>query len=293
MVIKRSAGEKIFDTANIVFLSLVSFLCLYPLLYCLFASFSDPSQLSRHMGPLFYPLGFSAHAYVSVLGNAMFLRGLLNTVLYVIFGTALNLLITSITAYVMSRKQFFWKKTIMVYIVITMFFSGGLIPFFLVVKSIGLMDSPFALILPSAMSVFNMIIMRTYFLGISESMEESAVLDGANDITILFKIILPISMPVVAVMIVYYGVDRWNSWFYAMIFLNKTEWQPLQLLLRNILNQNDATKFLKEIDLSGAQEQARLIKYALIMITVTPIIFIYPFVQKHFIKGVMIGSLKE
>lgn len=293
MVTSKSIGEHFFDVANSIFLCIIAFIFIYPLLYCLFASVSDPTKLALHLGPLIKPLGFSTQAYGMVLSNRLFIRGLLNTVFYVVVGTLVNLLLTSLTAYVMSRKGFYWKKAIMIYIVITMYFGGGLIPFYLVVKRLGMTESPLAIIIPTAMSVFNMIIMRTYFMSIPDSMEESAILDGANDFTILFRIILPLSMPVVAVMIVYYGVERWNGWFNAMIFLSKPDWQPLQLLLRNILNQNDALKFLKNPDLATAQQQARLVKYALIMITVAPIVFIYPFVQKYFIKGVMIGSIKE
>jgi len=290
---KRSVNEYIFDSANVVFMLLLTLVFIYPLLYCLFASLSDPAQLNLHQGPLYKPLGFSIEAYKQVLSNKLFMRGLFNTIFYVVVGTSLNLLLTALAAFVLSRKQFYWKKFIMIYIVITMYFSGGLIPFYLVVKNLHLINSPLSILLPGAVSVFNLIIMRTYFLGIPDSLEESAVIDGANDFTVLFRIILPLSMPVVAVMIVYYGVGRWNEWFNAMIFLSDNTWQPLQLLLRNILNQNDATKFLKNItDTGDAQSRARLIKYALIMITVFPIIFVYPFVQKYFIKGVMIGSLK-
>jgi putative aldouronate transport system permease protein len=266
---------------------------IYPLLYCLLASVSDAVKLDLHTGPLIMPLGFSVNAYVLVLGNRLFIRGLINTMFYVVVGTALQLLITSMTAYVMSRKGFYWKKLLMIYIVITMYFGGGLIPFYLVVKNLGMIDSPLAILIPSAMNVFNMIIMRTYLLSIPDSMEESAKIDGANDFTIFFRIILPLAIPVVAVMVVYYGVERWNGWFYAMIFLNKPDWQPLQLLLRNILDQNDALKFLQNPDIAVAQQQGRLVKYALIIITVAPILAIYPFMQKYFIKGIMIGSIKE
>jgi putative aldouronate transport system permease protein len=293
VVTKRSIGEYIFDSANIVLMILLTTIFIYPLLYCLFASFSDPAQLSLHQGPLIKPLGFSMEAYQQVLTNKLFVRGLFNTVFYVVVGTSLNVLLTAVAAFVLSRKKFYWKKPLMIYIVITMYFSGGLIPFYLVVKNLHLINSPLSIILPGAVSVFNLIIMRTYFLGIPDSLEESAVIDGANDFTVFFRIILPLSMPVVAVMIVYYGVGRWNEWFNAMIFLSDATWQPLQLLLRNILNQNDAAKFLKNVTDSGdAAAQARLIKYALIMITVFPILFVYPFVQKYFIKGVMVGSLK-
>lgn len=293
MTIKRSIGEHIFDTVNYMLMALLACAFIYPLLYCLFASISDPKLLNMHQGPLLQPLGFSLEAYKLVFENQLFMRGLINTVFYVLAGTALNLLLTSLAAFVLSRKGYLWKKSMMIYIVITMYFSGGLIPFYLVVKNLELINTPWAILLPGAVNVFNLIIMRTFFQSIPDALEESAVIDGANDFTIFSKVILPLSMPVVAVMIIYYGVARWNEWFNAMIFLSDTTWQPLQLLLRNILNQNDAAKFLKNVtDMAEAQQRARLIKYALIMITTVPIVFVYPFVQKYFIKGVMIGSLK-
>lgn len=273
-------------------LSLLAFV--YPMLYCLFASISNPARLAMNEGLLLYPLGFSLEAYVCVFSNSQIIRGFLNTVFYVTAGTSLNLLMTSFAAYVLSRRSFYFKKFLMMLIVITMYFGGGLIPFYLVVRNLGMIDTPWAMLLPTAMSAFYMIIMRTYFLSIPHSMEESAVLDGANDFTILFRIILPLAMPVVAVMIIYYGVGRWNAWFHAMIFiLKRRDLQPLQLILRTILIQNDAVKFVNSTDPTEAQQIARLIKYALIMITTLPIITIYPFMQKHFIKGVMIGSIKE
>lgn len=293
MVTKRTAGEYFFDTSNVIFIIILSFVFIYPLLYCLFASFSSPDRMDLHIGPLLAPLGFSLEAYKLVFSNRMILRGLLNTVFYVVSGTTINILMTSFAAYVLSRKGFFWRKYIMIYIVITMYFGGGLIPFYLQVKRLNLMDSPLAIIIPTAMSAFYMIMMRTYFMTIPDSMEESAVLDGANDFTILFRIILPLAMPVVAVMIVYYGISHWNGWFYAMLFLLKNrDWQPLQLILRDILTQNNIQKFMNS-DIVEGQQIAKLIQYALIIITVLPIISIYPFMQKYFIKGVMIGSIKE
>ncbi|HHY83798.1 MAG TPA: carbohydrate ABC transporter permease [Clostridiales bacterium] len=294
MVTKKSAGEIVFDVFNHVFMVFLCFIFIYPIMYCLFASFSDPNQLARHAGPLFKPLGFSLQAYQSIFKDPSLVRSILNTVFYVVAGTSLNLLMTSLAAYVLSRKGFYWKKAIMFMIVFTMYFGGGLIPFYVVVRMIGLNNSPLALIIPSAVSAFNIIIMRTYFMTIPDSMEESAKLDGANDFIVLFRIMLPLAMPVVAVMIIYYGVGHWNSWFDAMIFLlKKPEWRPLQLTLRNLLLMNSATRMSTNTDPTKSAQAARLIQYALIIVTIAPILAIYPFMQRHFIKGVMIGSIKE
>ena len=294
MVIRRSVGEIIFDNINTLFLSILSLIFIYPLLYCLFASISDPERLFTHIGPLLSPMGIDFNAYAMVFSSSMIIRGLINTAFYVFVGTSLNLLLTSFAAYVLSRKGYYWKNFIMFYIVFTMYFGGGLIPTYLVVKSIHLIDTPLAIILPTALNTFYIIVMRTYFIGIPDSLEESAIIDGANDFAILFRIILPVAMPVIAVMIIYYGVGQWNSWFGAMIYLvHDTSWQPLQLILRNLLLQTDPSKLSGSLGVNDGQLYARLIKYALIIVTVIPILLIYPFMQKHFITGVMIGSLKE
>ena len=294
MVTKRTYGEIIFDLSNTIFMIIISIVFIYPLFYCLVASISDPALLAVHMGLLVKPLGFSLNAYEMVFNNRMIIRGLLNSIFYVVVGTSINILITSFAAYALSRKGYYWKKYIMFFILFTMYFSGGLVPFYLQVKNLGLLDSPWAILIPYAMNAFYMIIMRTYFMSIPYSMEESALIDGANDFTILFKVILPLAMPVVAVMVIYYGVGHWNSWFPAMIFLLKNrEWHPLQLILRDILTQNNANQFTRGLDQIASQQLARLIQYALIILSTLPIIMIYPVMQKHFIKGVMIGSIKE
>ncbi len=294
MVSERSLAEKIFDLCNIVWMFLLSILFVYPLYYCFVASISNPEQLAATPGLIIWPAGFSIQAYESVFHNRMMLRGLLNSIFYVVAGTAVNILMTSFAAYVLSRKGFYWKRFIFIVILITMYFSGGLIPTFILVKGLHLTETPWAMIIPGAINTFYMIIMRTYFLSIPVSMEESAVIDGANDFQILFKIVFPLAMPVVAVMIIYYGVGHWNSWFNAMIYLIKNkEWQPLQLILRDILNLNNTQSLTNLSDTLAAQRLGRLIRYALIMVTVTPIILIYPFMQKHFVKGVMLGSIKE
>lgn len=294
MVTKRSAGEIIFDNTNYIIMIVLSFIFIYPLWYCMMASISDPSRMFSHLGPLFIPLGFSLEGYELVFKNPVLVRGIINTVFYVVVGTSLNILMTSFAAYALSRKKYYWKKPVNLMIIFTMYFGGGLIPFFIIVKNVlNLTDTPLAIILPSAINTFYMIIMRTYFAGIPDSMEESAVIDGANDFQILFKIFYPLAVPVIAALVIYYGVGYWNSWFYANIFLLKnTSWRPLQLLLRDILFFATGGNLKEGRDSIDKAEVGRVVKYALIMITVLPITFIYPFMQKYFIKGIMIGSIK-
>lgn len=296
MVTKKSTGERIFDFFNIILMVVLSFIFIYPLWYCLVASISNASRIAKHTGPLMLPLGFSTDAYELVFRSSSILRGLVNSIFYVVVGTAICILMTTLAAYALSRKGYHWKKIITFLVIFTMYFSGGLIPFYLLVKNtLHLADTPWAIIIPNAINTFYVIIMRTFFVSIPDSMEESAVIDGANDFRILFSIYLPLAMPVVAVLVIYYGVGFWNSWFSAMIFLiKKREWQPLQLILREILLQSSAERYTRSAMNKVDQEQVgKLIKYALIILTVAPIVAIYPFMQKYFIKGVMIGSLKE
>jgi putative aldouronate transport system permease protein len=255
------------------------------------ASISDGSEIISHTGALFKPLGFSLEAYKLVFNNPMVGRGYLNTIFVVVVGVSINILMTSVGAYFLSRKDVFWKKYVMMAIVFTMYFSGGLIPFYFTVKGLHLDNTLWALIIPGMISTFNLIIMRTAFMAIPDSLEESAKIDGANHFTILFRIVLPLAGPTIAVMILYYGVGHWNSWFNAMIFLRKRELYPLQLILREILIQNSFTdNGLSTGD--DALKLAEVMKYAIIMVGTLPILCIYPFLQKYFVKGVMIGAVK-
>lgn len=290
MKIKRSLGERSFNVFNIVFMTLLMFITLYPLWHVAMASVSDGVEVMKHSGPIFYPLGFSVSAYELVFKNPMISRGYLNTMFVVVVGVTVNILMTSLAAYVLSRKGVMWRNLIMMAIVFTMFFGGGLIPFYLTVKGLHLDNKLWALIIPSAISTFNLIIMKTAFETIPDSLEESAKLDGASHFTILWRIIVPLAAPTIAVMVLYYGVGHWNSWFNAMVFLRKRELFPLQLILREILIQNsnsDTTGMA--VDQVQASET---IKYAVIMVATLPILFIYPFLQKYFVKGVMIGAVK-
>lgn len=293
MVSKTSVSRKVFVLLNTLFLLGLSFSCIVPILHIIFSSVSDPILLSRNQGVLLKPLGFTLRGYVMVIKNPNIINGFLNTLFYVIAGTALNLLLTSFGAYVCSRKNFVYGKYLIFMITFTMFFSGGLVPFYLLVKMLGLVNTRWALILPTAISAYNLIIMRTSFREIPDSLEDSARLDGANDFIILFRIILPVSKAVVAVMILLYAVGHWNSWFNAMIFLRNRKLYPLQLLLREILIQSDTTKIMSSANAENQLDIYKpLIKYSTIIVSILPIMCLYPFIQKYFVSGIMIGSIK-
>ncbi|GAK40180.1 carbohydrate ABC transporter permease [Paenibacillus urinalis] len=291
---KKETGwfDRIFDLINYTFLLLLVTATLYPLLYVLFASFSDAAKLLQNDGILWRPLGFNLDAYRSVLANPGIGLGFRNTLFIVVVGVTVNLLMTSLGAYVLSRKNVMWNKVFMFLIVFTMFFSGGLIPLYLVVKGVGLLDSLWSTIIPFSISTFNLIIMRTAFMGIPDSLEESAKIDGANHFTILFRIIIPLSMPVIAVMILYYAVDKWNGWFYASVFIKSRELFPLQLVLREILIANSTDSMSTGASAGDRFQIGETIKYATIIVATVPILCVYPFVQRFFVKGVMVGSLK-
>lgn len=296
MTTKSTIGDRIFDLINVTFLSLLSLTCIYPMIYVVFASFSDPKLLMQHQGVLLSPLGFTLKGYSLVLSNPNISIGYLNTIFYVVVGTLISMILTCFGAYALSRKGVLLSKYILILITITMFFGGGLIPFYLLVKNLGLLDSRWAVILPSAMSAWNLIIMRTAFKEIPASFEESARIDGANDFTILFRIILPLSKPIIAVMVLFYGVGIWNSWFNAAIFIHTPSKYPIQLVLREILIQNDKGSMLQVQSGISAQSEnmyRQLIQYTTIVIATVPILCAYPFLQKYFVKGIMIGSLKE
>ncbi|ULL20005.1 carbohydrate ABC transporter permease [Paenibacillus sp. H1-7] len=282
-----------FDCINVLFLCTLTAVTLYPFLHVAFASVSTPSELASHSGLLFHPIGIQWEAYKLVLSNPLIVSGYKNTLIYVTVGTALNVLVTALMAYALSRKGVLLRNYIMMFIVFTMFFSGGLIPTYLMIKGMGLLNSIGALVLPGLISTMNLIIMRTYFQSIPESLEESARLDGAGDWVILFRIIIPLSMPVISVMILYYGVGHWNAWFNASIYLNKAELYPLQLVLRNILINNNTEDMMVTlgIDKKG-QDMSEVIKYSTIMVATIPVLIVYPFLQRYFAKGVMIGAIK-
>ncbi|TVY05419.1 carbohydrate ABC transporter permease [Paenibacillus cremeus] len=292
MTMKQTIAEKVFGVFNIAFLLFLTLITLYPFLYVAMASLSNPSELASHSGILLWPMGFNMDGYVSVFKNPNIITGYTNTIIYVVVGTAINVIITALGAYVLSRKGVMLRDSIMMMIVFTMFFSGGLIPNYLLVKSLGMFDTMWALILPGAISTYNLIIMRTAFAAIPESLEESARIDGAGDLTILFKIVIPLSQAVIAVMILFYAVAHWNSWFSAMIYLRNRDAYPLQLFLREILINSSTDSMITGSSGSDKEAISEIIKYCTIIVATLPIIVVYPFLQKYFTKGVMIGAVK-
>jgi len=294
MIEKKTIGSRLFDGVNILLLLLLTLLFLYPMWYVLMGSFSDPFTLFTNNEILLIPKGFSLKGYEQVFKNPNIFIGYRNTLLYVAFGTVANVLVTALGAYVLSRPDLMLRKVFTVMVVFTMYFSGGLIPTFLVVKGVGLYNSPLAIVLPTLVGTWNMIVMRTSFKAIPASLVESAKLDGANDLTILFRIILPCAKATVAVIVLYYAVGYWNSWFNAMIYLKDKSLYPLQLFLREILLANTSNGATA----SGFEESDMLyledvMRYATIIVSTLPILCVYPFCQKYFMKGVMLGSVKE
>ena len=294
MIEKKTIGSRLFDGVNILLLLLLTLLFLYPMWYVLMGSFSDPFTLFTNNEILLIPKGFSLKGYEQVFKNPNIFIGYRNTLMYVAFGTVANVLVTALGAYVLSRPDLMLRKVFTVMVVFTMYFSGGLIPTFLVVKGVGLYNSPLAIVLPTLVGTWNMIVMRTSFKAIPASLVESAKLDGANDLTILFRIILPCAKATVAVIVLYYAVGYWNSWFNAMIYLKDKSLYPLQLFLREILLANTSNGATA----SGFEESDMLyledvMRYATIIVSTLPILCVYPFCQKYFMKGVMLGSVKE
>ena len=288
---KGLTEDHIFAGAAYLLTGIMAVACLYPMWHVVMASFSDPIELMRHSGVILKPLGHSLEGYRVVLQNPNIPKSYFNTIFYVLAGTSINMLLTTMGAYALSRKGLLFRRTLTLLIVFTMYFNAGLVPNFLLVKGLGMYNSIMALMLPGAISTWNLIVMKTAFQSIPVSLEESARLDGANDFTILFRIFLPLSKATVAVMILFYAVGHWSSWFHAMLYLRDRAKFPLQLIMREILISNSANgNASADSDVMFLQE---VVKYATIVVSTVPILFIYPFAQKYFMAGVMIGSVKE
>ena len=287
-----SSGEKRFAVFNYIVLSLIMLITLYPLLFVLFASFSEPESLISHSGLLLWPLGFSTKAYERVLNNPDIHFGYVNTLFTVGVGTVLSLAVTILAAYALSRRDLPFRRFFNLFFVFTMFFSGGLIPFYLQVKGLGLSNSRFALILPVLMSTWNFFVMRTAFESVPEGLSEAAVIEGANDYQILFRITLPLSTATIAVIALFYGVGYWNDWFNAMMFLSDRRLYPLQLIIREILVMSSMPSMMVDVDFDALKAVQYTLKYATIIVATLPILLVYPFLQKYFVHGVMVGAMK-
>ena len=289
----RKPSSYITDAIIVIIMLALMFITVYPLLYTVFASFSDAKQLLKLEGPMWWPLEpFTLRGYELTFQNAKLVPSIFNTLFYVIVGTLGGLVITGMAAFVLSRKNFMLKNIIMKLIMFTMFFSGGIIPLFIVVRQIGIYDTRWAFLLPWIMSAYNMIIMRTFFLGIPESLEESATLDGATDLQIFFKIYVPLSTAVIAVIAMYYGVAWWNSWYQSLVFQPSNSLWPLQMVLREVLITNTKSATTDVTSMAEESYTRELVKYCTVVVSTVPILIIYPFLQRYFVKGVMIGAVK-
>lgn len=287
--------DKIFDAVNTVLMIFMLIVFVWPLLFVISASFSDPMAVWNGK-VLLLPVGFNVEGYKTILKYESILIGYRNTVLYTVLGTMVNLVMTICAAYPLSRQDFVMKNFFTFMFLFTMYFSGGLIPVYLVVNKLGLINTIWAMIIPNAVSIFNVIIMRTYFqTNIPESLREAAELDGANTLQFLVRIVLPLSGPVLAVIGLYYAVGHWNDFFSALLYLNNKKLFPLQMFLRDILIDNTMDMDMTGLDTQEAERKMQLaqtMKYSLIIISSVPVLCIYPFIQKYFVKGIMIGAIK-
>ena len=291
--IKEGPASVLFDAVNVLLLAVIVAVTVYPILYVIFASFSNGDRLLAHSGLLWKPLGFTAAGYKMVFKDPMIVRGYLNTIFVVVVGSFVSMAITILASYFLARKEVVGQKAIMIYIIITMFFSGGMIPFYFTVRSLGLYNSIWALVFPSAVNTFNLIVMKTNFQGVPDGLIEAAVLDGADHFIILASVVLPLVKPILAVISLYYIVGRWNEWFYAMMFLQDRVKYPLQLVLRGILIANDTNAMSAGTGFGDQEAVSESIKYGVIVVATVPILCIYPFLQKYFVKGTMVGAVKE
>jgi len=296
--IKRCKEDVVFDAILFIVLSVILVVVAYPLYWVIISSISEPASVSG--GEVVWrPIGFTLKGYKEVFDNDSVVRGFLNSLFYTFCGVIVNLVITLPTAYALSRDRFGGKKIVTIFYMITMFFSGGLIPTYLVIKSLSMLNSMWALILPGSLSVYNMIVARTFFKSnISEELYEAAEIDGCTQGQFFFKVALPLSSAIIAILVLYYGVGHWNAYFSALVYISDANKYPLQLVLRNILITN-ATALAQTATTEAARAALRekqaiidVMKYSLIIISSIPVMVLYPFIQKHFVKGVMVGSIK-
>jgi len=289
---RTSIASLLFDICVNVILVFVVFITLYPFVYVASVSLSEPYAVLQNR-VTFFPVGLNFNAYRAVAANPFIWISYKNTIIYTVAGTAVNMLLTTTMAYSLSKKYLFGRKFFSIFIVFTMFFSGGIIPNYILVKNLGLIDSMWSLILPIAIGTWNLMVMRTYFQGLPEETEEAATIDGCNPAQVLARIVLPESKPILATITLFYAVWHWNAYFSALIYLNDKEKYPLQILLQQILITGE-TSFTSTV--VGMTDTRLLIsdtvKYATIIVAILPVIIIYPFLQKYFIKGILIGSVK-
>ncbi|NIK78574.1 putative aldouronate transport system permease protein [Paenibacillus castaneae] len=291
---RKSKSDFLFDLFNYSILTIGMLLILYPLFFVLIASFSDPNYI--YSGDVWlFPKGFTVDGYQRIFNDASIWIGYGNSMLYATLGTLISVSFTLLAAYPLSRKDFVGRNLFMWFFMLTMFFSGGLIPTYLLIKDLGMINTIWALVVPGAAGVFNIIIVRTFFQStIPDEMREAAFIDGSTNTNFFFQFVIPLSKPIIAVMVLFHVVGFWNGFFDALIYLNEEVKYPLQLVLRNILVQNQVNSNMM-VDVESYAAKLRvteLIKYGVIIVASLPLLILYPFLQRYFVKGVMIGSIK-
>lgn len=291
---RQSTSDKVFNIVNVTFLILCSIAIIFPLLNVVSQSVSSPGDVYGGR-VLFLPKNFSLEGYSHLVNSKQIIGAFGNSVFIVVLGTLISVTLTVMAAYPLARKSLVGGKTVLLLFTFTMMFSGGLIPTYLLVKSLHLIDSTWSLILPNAVGVWNVIIARTFFINtIPEELYEAAEIDGCSDARAFFSIVLPLSAPILAVMVLFYAVGIWNAYFDSLLYLSTQSKFPLQLVLRNLLRSSEMqTQMLGTMgDQSVAMSQAEVLKYAVIVFSSLPMLMLYPFIQKHFVKGIMVGSVK-
>lgn len=289
-----SMGDKIFTIIVYVLLSLCLIVILYPLIYVVSASFSDPQAVISGRVVL-WPVDVTLRGYEAVFQNHKILTGFANSIFYLVVGVALNLVMTMLCAYPLSRKEFRARGFISLFFVFTMYFSGGMVPTYILINKLGLISTRWAMIIPSAMSTYNMIICRTYIVNsIPDELYEASQVDGCSPFKYMMKVIVPLSKPILAVLVLYYGVAKWNDYFTPLLYIYKDELQPLTIVMREILimSKVDMTQVTDASAVSKLQGMSELLKYSTMVVASLPVMLLYPLIQKHLVKGVMIGAVK-
>jgi putative aldouronate transport system permease protein len=290
-VIKVSKSYRLFQIINVTILLVIIAATLYPFLYVVATSFSSEAFVRSGKVSIF-PLGFTTVTYKEVIAEKHFWMGYKNTIIYTILATAFSLFMTTIFAYALSKKRLLGRGFFLGFAVFTMFFGGGLIPNYLLIRTLGMRNTIWSVIVPGAISTYNLLVMKSFFESMPKELEEAASVDGLGTYGLLVKIILPLSMPILATMTLFYAVGNWNAWFGAFLYMDKREMFPVTLYLRNIIAGAQQTATASTLDNEKISQIAATIKSATIVLTVLPILCVYPFIQKYFVTGVMIGSVK-
>lgn len=291
--IRETVGDRLFLVGVYLFLAIIFVLVFYPLIYVFSSSLSSPLAVSSGRVWL-WPVDFSLRGYQVTLDSPQIVTGYANSLYYTFFGTLISVVLTVLLAYPLSRRTLVGRNSIMLFVTFTMIFSGGLIPTYLVVKELGMLDTRWALLIPQAVAAWQVIIARTFFqVNIPDELAEAAALDGCSDLRFLWSVVLPLSKPILAVLVLMYAVGQWNAYFDALLYLKSADLQPLQLVLRSILILNTSTSgTMDAVTMAERQQMADLLKYSLIVVGSLPVLIIYPFAQRYFVRGMLIGSIK-